>query len=773
MDNLILAARLHSMGGVRADIIKAIESWHMTKAQIGGKTAFTDDMRARDKSAAANADATRDQRNADQVASATRLKNQEMQPRHEANLSEVDRITGGGDAQGNVNASSKGVDNPAQSIKDRFDRRQAGNPSMGDKARQGFGNVKEAVGNVGARVGAAGSKALSSAGEAIGNAATAAKDKMRQTGQAADNAMMGAARSLGRRVGTAQGQIQNAASKIPGVMNAASQLPGQVQSAYQGAKHGSEGGANRGGAYLPGIGGRVGNFAHGLKQGGVSGLMEQGLVGTARAGQQDKYGIGRQESKNMRGLHDSNIKDAGVAAARGNLSEGQQAAYGWNPEAQSQAAAAGGPAAPPAGAQEGRQLTPGDADGNGVLDSEEQKTKTTLNPDGSVKDQKTTLTQSAPSVENDPPIPDPAGDNSTGDPAQPAQPAQGGGGGGAAAIAGLMGAGNQGGAMERAAGLNQAAAAAGSGNSSGNITNVYGAPGGGAGGADGAGAGAAAGGAGGNKAAQDALAANAQKRANTSGGFGTGTLANVATLGLSGALRGGYNKYQRGKGTEQLQAYADGDYTKAVEMASTLAIRQDIEKGRLGDAFNALRGKNMTDEEIESNRARKRFEAIQQIERGKAFRAGHKPLTREQYEEEVKRMGAMHEKGGDRIAPFYALPPEEAPPEASPEEDVDENDIIERGEPWTVVENPFVNPFYSENAFSIRKEPAPQAEIEHSIIDDYIAKDLMPESETELSGFDTVEGDDLSLLPASVFAKSNPVGDDMSLLPAGWNADVE
>ena len=136
-------------------------------------------------------------------------------------------------------------------------------------------------------------------------------------------------------------------------------------------------------------------------------------------------------------------------------------------------------------------------------------------------------------------------------------------------------------------------------------------------------------------------------------------------------------------------------------------------------------------------------------------------------------MGAMHEKGGDRIAPFYALPPEEAPPEASPEEDVDENDIIERGEPWTVVENPFVNPFYSENAFSIRKEPAPQAEIEHSIIDDYIAKDLMPESETELSGFDTVEGDDLSLLPASVFAKSNPVGDDMSLLPAGWNADVE
>jgi hypothetical protein len=89
------------------------------------------------------------------------------------------------------------------------------------------------------------------------------------------------------------------------------------------------------------------------------------------------------------------------------------------------------------------------------------------------------------------------------------------------------------------------------------------------------------------------------------------------------------------------------------------------------------------------------------------------------------------------------------------------------------VENPFVNPFYSENPFTLRKEPAPQAEIEHSIIDDYIAKDLTPESEIEVSGFDTVEGDDLSLLPASVFAKSNPVGDDMSLLPSGWNADVE
>ena len=44
------------------------------------------------------------------------------------------------------------------------------------------------------------------------------------------------------------------------------------------------------------------------------------------------------------------------------------------------------------------------------------------------------------------------------------------------------------------------------------------------------------------------------------------------------------------------------------------------------------------------------------------------------------------------------------------------------------------------------------------------------EEKIELSGFETVEGDDLSMLPASVFVKNdNPVRDNMSLLPSGWN----
>ena len=908
MNSLVLAARLHGMGGAREDIRKAIESWNLEKKVIVNEQgqAVHEDSGAKEM-----------------FPRTTNLLQGEGFRRNAANSRNPKKPSE------SANMTGKGVDNPAQHIKDRFDRRQAGNPSMGDKMRQGFGNVKEAVGNVGARVGAAGSKALTSAGKAIGDAATAAKDKMGQAGQAGsqmmdsakakgsemmdsakakagqmgqatDDAMMGAARSLGRGVGTAQakgsqmmdsakgtagqmgakasemgggmlnaakkigqgayGKIQNAASKIPGmasaakqkageigagvmgaagkagqatmdmagkagqaamgagrgVMNAASQLPGQIQGAYQGAKHGSQGGANRGGAYLPGIGGRVGNFAHGLKQGGVSGLMEQGLVGTTRAGQQDRYGIGRQESKDMRRLYDSNMRDASYAQARNDLTDGQQVAYGWDPESQpapapgtpAPAAAGAGAAAPAppagAGAQQNRQLTPGNADGNEVLDSEEQKTKTTLNPDGSVKDQTTTLTQSAPSVENDPPTPDPAGGNSTGDP----QPAQGGGGGNAGNI-GLLGAAAQlgrgvlpGGVMDDPNGggggnagniaggtsaynasrgqsaFAQAAAGGGGGgssnsNSSGNVMNVYGTPGGGAA----APAAPAAGGAAGNPAL-DALTANAAERAGRTGGLARNVPLGIMTGGLSNAAGGLANAWTRRGGKRDLQNLAS-QYRKAM---SLVEIRQDIEKGRMRNMLNAVKNRGLSDREIDEKRSKERVKAIKLIEQGKAMRAGHRPLTEHQYLQENSDMGDLHERGGDRLAPFYAPHPEappEAPPEAAPEAapegepEIERDDIVERSEPWTVVENPFVNPFYSENPFTLRKEPAPQAEIEHSIIDDYIAKDLTPESEIEVSGFDTVEGDDLSLLPASVFAKSNPVGDDMSLLPSGWNADVE
>lgn len=803
MDSIVLAARLHGMGGAREDIRKAIESWHMSKAQIGGKTAFTDDMQARDARAAANADATRDQRNADQVATANRAKGRIT----DADRAKVNQITGGDNAQGNVNTSSKGVDNPAQSIKDRFDRRQAGNPSMGDTARQGYGNVKEAVGNAGARVGAAGSKALTSAGEAIGNAATAAKDKIGQVGAKASGmggGMLNAAKRMGQGV---YGGIQNAASKVPGMasaakqkageigagvmgaagqagqaamgagrgaMNMASQLPGQIQGAYQGAKHGSQGGANRGGAYLPGVGSRTGNFMTGLKEGGISGLMEQGLVGTARAGQQSRTGFGAQQTKNMRRTYDENQQNAKTSNLMGGMK--QQAAYGWKPEEQPAPA----PGAPAPAAAEGV-----DTDGDGIPDQ-----KLEIEQNGQTGERKVTQTTTPQQTS------DPAGGNSTGDP----QPAQGGGGGAAGNLLGAamqLGRGvapggvldnqNGGSGISDASGgtsaFAQAAAGGGGGgssnsNSSGNVMNVYGTPGGGA-------AAPASNEAAGNPAL-DALTANAAERAGRTGGLARNVPLGIMTGGLSNAAGGLANAWTRRGGKRDLQNIAP-QYQKAM---SIVEIRQDIEKGRLGDALDSFRSGRRKKEEERTMRF------LSDIERGKDWRTDNRtnnpirePLHRDQYDRELARVvdrasvgdttdgssAAMAARIAPRFAPDPQPEPEEAPPEAAPEGEpkIEIDDIVERSEPWTVVENPFVNPFYSENPFTLRKEPAPQAEIEHSIIDDYIAKDLTPESEIEVSGFDTVEGDDLSLLPASVFAKSNPVGDDMSLLPSGWNADVE
>ncbi len=918
MDSIVLAARLHSMGGAREDIRKAIESWNLEKKVVVDEQgrAVHDDTGAKEmfprmtnwmQGEGFRRDATNPRpRNPNEIPDLRQeiegdpnRKGADVEQSGakggritDADRARVDQITGGNNAQSNVDASSKGratgMDNRISNLENRFNRRQAGEPpSMGDRMKQGFGNVKEAVGNVGSRIGAAGSKALTSAGEAIGNAATAAKDKMGQAGEkmgqvrdktlaATDDAMMGAARSLGRGVGTAQakgsqmmgsakekagqmgakaselgggmldaakrlgqgayGKIQNAASKVPGmasaakqkageigagvmgaagqagrgamdmagkagrgamdmagkagqaamgagrgVMNAASQLPGQAQAAYQGVKHGSQGGANRGGAYLPGIGGRVGNFAHGLKQGGLSGLMEQGVVGTTRAGQQDRYGIGRQESKDMRRLHDSNMRDASYAQARNDLTEGQQVAYGWDPE--SQPAPAPGTPAPGAAAPAAAGAaapTPGDADGNGVPDVEETQTTSTDGATGEV-------TQTTERKVTPQPM-DPAGGNTTGSLFDQAPAGYGGGGdmnqgqiqGGSLFDQAPAGYGNSSGNMGSGGGQQQQQQMRG-GSQSVNV-NVAGSPPG----AGGEGAGNA------GNPALDALTANAAERAGRTGGLARNIPLGIMTGGASIAAGGLANYLTRRGGKRDLQNLAP-QYQKAV---SIVEIRQDIEKGRFSDAFNALRGKNMSDEEMESNRARKRFEAIQQIERGKAFRAGHKPLTEHQYLAEADRMGAMHERGGNRIAPFYAphpeAPPEEAPPEEAPpeppqqlalpaprqeaeEEDdqpIQRDDIVERSEPWTIVENPFDNPFYSTDAFKIRKEPAPATEVEHSIIEEFITEENHVEK-VDLSGFETVEGDDLSLLPASVFAKSNPVGDDMSLLPSGWGKDVQ
>ena len=83
-----------------------------------------------------------------------------------------------------------------------------------------------------------------------------------------------------------------------------------------------------------------------------------------------------------------------------------------------------------------------------------------------------------------------------------------------------------------------------------------------------------------------------------------------------------------------------------------------------------------------------------------------------------------------------------------------------------ILKDPFANPFHNPNfldTIDIRREMAQPMSpiIKSQPTQEQVKPDI---------GFDTVEGDDLSLLPASIFmGQDNSVGmDDMSLLPTGW-----
>ena len=81
-----------------------------------------------------------------------------------------------------------------------------------------------------------------------------------------------------------------------------------------------------------------------------------------------------------------------------------------------------------------------------------------------------------------------------------------------------------------------------------------------------------------------------------------------------------------------------------------------------------------------------------------------------------------------------------------------------------ILKNPFANPFDNPSAFELSEELPTQQRYESPIIKSD------PPQETPDIGFEVKAGDDLSLLPASLFAKdSAPGGDNMSLLPSGWN----
>ena len=70
--------------------------------------------------------------------------------------------------------------------------------------------------------------------------------------------------------------------------------------------------------------------------------------------------------------------------------------------------------------------------------------------------------------------------------------------------------------------------------------------------------------------AQAAQIQQAQQQANTKGGFGTGLLSNIATLGMSGMVRGAYNAYQRNQGQQKLNQYAQGNFTRSLQFQNEL-----------------------------------------------------------------------------------------------------------------------------------------------------------------------------------------------------------
>ena len=359
---------------------------------------------------------------------------------------------------------------------------------------------------------------------------------------------------------------------------------------------------------------------------------------------------------------------------------------------------------------------------------------------------------------------------------------------------------------------------------------------------------------------------NANAKANTKGGIGTGLLSNVATMGMSGIARGAYNASQRSKGRDELSTLAKhaefvsirssllkNQYARQVtpgdrdgngildseEQKTTVKLnpdgtvasketkitqktpskeepkkpqgdpndmRMDADKndGNLNKGFKDVLGKyRQKRAEKELNRLHDRRK---QTQRGFDFLSPDRiQLTPKEKEsndldfidknrktyntaEEGFTRNLENELGSSVIDKLKLNPPKMHPrpsPDSTPYsadhyinaqrnvgrrgvDGFNPDDAIQNSEPWNVVENPFANPFYNTNAFSLTKEPNHGINESHTLVDEFLKADIS-EPEVKLSGFDTNKGDDLSLLPASVFANNDaPVADNMSLLPTGW-----
>tara|TARA_R100000995_G_scaffold84776_1_gene64761 strand:+ start:9480 stop:10811 length:1332 start_codon:yes stop_codon:yes gene_type:complete len=94
---------------------------------------------------------------------------------------------------------------------------------------------------------------------------------------------------------------------------------------------------------------------------------------------------------------------------------------------------------------------------------------------------------------------------------------------------------------------------------------------------------------------------------------------------------------------------------------------------------------------------------------------------------------------------------------------------------WSVVKDPFANPFYNRNAFAMTDQKPPEVTYDDTPtfeVDTSLLKKAGPENALKEAGFDSRSGDDVSLLPTSIFTRDDtPSVDNMSLLPKGWKAD--
>jgi hypothetical protein len=157
---------------------------------------------------------------------------------------------------------------------------------------------------------------------------------------------------------------------------------------------------------------------------------------------------------------------------------------------------------------------------------------------------------------------------------------------------------------------------------------------------------------------------------------------------------------------------------------------------------------------------------------GKLYIADVKPNPQKYTtEEEAERNDKALKNKSIPIPLFYPMPGSHAintkTKEKIKSQDTSFNDA------WTVVKDPFANPFHNPNAFSLADEQPPEVTQDTTptfSVDTSLIKGETPEDALRNAGFDARKGDDLSLLPSGALNADTPT-DDTSLLPKGWDSE--